>query len=80
MTNKAQTVQDALYAQGLKTYEELQADVKRLELHLDIENVHKRGAWKLASKYEWRYKLWFTITVTTWAALLAWRLWGFLVA
>lgn len=81
----AETVQDAMHREGLKTYEELQtentalkADVKRLELHLDIENVNKRGAWKLADRYQWRYKLWLTVAVTTWVAVVAWRVWEFL--
>lgn len=73
--NTAETIQDAMHRQGLKTYDELQADVKRLELHLDIENVNKRGAYKLADKYEWRYKLWLTVAVTTWVAVAAWRAW-----
>ena len=76
--NTAETIQDAMHREGLKTYEELQADVKRLELHLDIENVNKRGAWKLADKYAWGYKLWLTIAVTTWVALITWRVWEFL--
>jgi hypothetical protein len=77
MTNTAETIQTAMHREGLKTYEELQADVKRLELHLDIENVNKRGAFRLADRYEWRYKLWLTVAVSTWAALLAWRIWQY---
>jgi len=72
MTNTAETI----HREGLKTYEELQGDVKRLELHLDIENINKRGAWRLADRYQWRYKLWLTVAVTTWVALIAWRVWG----
>lgn len=78
MKHTAETIQDAMHQQGLKTYEDLQRDVKRLELHLDIENVNKRGAWKLADKYAWRYKLWLTIAVTTWVALITWRVWEYL--
>jgi len=76
MTNTAETIQAAMHREGLKTYEELQGDVKRLELHLDIENINKRGAWRLADRYQWRYKLWLTVAVTTWVALIAWRVWG----
>jgi hypothetical protein len=75
MKNTAETVQEAMHREGLKTYEELQADVKRLELHLDIENVNKKAAYRVADRYEWRYKLWLTIALTTWAALVAWRIW-----
>jgi hypothetical protein len=82
----AETIQDAMHREGLKTYEELQAeneqyqrDVKRLELHLDIENVNKRGAWRLADRYQWRYKLWLTVAITTWVAVIAWRVWGYIV-
>lgn len=71
----AETVQSAMHKQGLKTYDELQADVKRLELHLDIENVNKKAAMRVADRYEWRYKLWLTIALTTWAALIVWRAW-----
>lgn len=78
MKHTAETVQDAMHREGLKTYEELQADVKRLELHLDIENVNKKAALRVADRYEWRYKLWLTIALTTWVALVAWRLWVFL--
>ena len=79
MKHTAETVQDAMHREGLKTYEELQRDVKRLELHLDIENLNKRGAWKLADRYAWRSKFWQTVAITTWVALLAWRLWGYFV-
>lgn len=65
-----------MHKQGLKTYEELQQDVKRLELHLDIENANKRFAYKLADKMEWRSKLWLTIAVTTWVAVLAYVAWN----
>lgn len=82
----AETVQEAMHREGLKTYEELKAeneqqqrDIKRLELHLDIENINKRTAFRLMDRYEWRYKLWFTVAVTTWVAVLAWRLWGYFV-
>lgn len=84
METTAETIQDAMHQAGLKTYQELAAersqllaDVKRLELHLDIENVNKRAAYRIADRYEWRYKLWFTITVTTWVAVLLWRAWVF---
>ena len=79
MKHTAETVQDAMHREGLKTYEELQRDVKRLELHLDIENVNKRGAWRLADRYQWRYKLWLTVAITTWVAVIAWRVWGYFV-
>lgn len=75
-TITAETVQEAMHKQGLKTYEELQQDVKRLELHLDIENVNKRFAYKFADKMEWRAKLWLTIAVTTWVAVLAYVAWN----
>lgn len=66
-----------MHRQGLKTYEELQADVKRLELHLDIENINKKAAYRVADKYAWRYKLWLTVAVTTWVALVLWRVWQY---
>jgi hypothetical protein len=75
-TLNAETVQDAMHKQGLKTYQELQGDVKRLELHLDIENANKRFAYKLIDRYEWRYKLWRTVAVTTWVAVLVYVAWN----
>ena len=74
-TLTAETVQDVMHREGLKTYEELQRDVKRLELHLDIENANKRFAYKYADKQEWKAKLWRTIALSTLAAVIAWRLW-----
>lgn len=71
----AETIQDAMHREGLKTYQELQGDVKRLELHLDIENANKRFAYKYADKQEWRAKLWRTIALSTVAAVIAWRVW-----
>lgn len=78
MNQTAETIQEAMHREGLKTYDELVADVKRLELHLDIENINKRGAYRLADRYEWRYKFWLTVAVTTWVALLAWRIWQYI--
>ena len=78
----AETIQEAMHREGLKTYQELQAeleasqrDVKRLELHLDTENVLKKAAYRIADKYEWRAKLWRTIALSTVAAVIAWRIW-----
>lgn len=71
----AETIQDAMHREGLKTYQELQGDVKRLELHLDIENANKRFAYKYADKQEWQAKLWRTIALSTIAAVIAWRIW-----
>lgn len=78
----AETIQEAMHREGLKTYDELKAeneqyqrDIKRLELHLDIENVNKKLALRCADKYEWRAKLWRTITISTIAAVIAWRIW-----
>ncbi len=78
----AETIQEAMHREGLKTYQELQteltasqADVKRLELHLDIENINKKLALRCADKYEWRAKLWRTIALSTIAAVIAWRIW-----
>lgn len=78
----AETIQEAMHREGLKTYQELQAeleqaqrDVKRLELHLDCENVLKKAAYRQADKYEWRYKLWLTIALSTLAAVIVWRVW-----
>lgn len=80
--NTAETIQDAMHPQGLKTYDELrdeleasQRDVKRLELHLDIENANKKFAYKYADKQEWRAKLWRTIAISTVAAVVVWRVW-----
>ena len=74
MNATAETIQDAMHKQGLKTYEELQHDVKRLELHLDIENVNKRLAIRLADRYEYRAKVWRTIAIAVIAAVVAWRI------
>lgn len=78
----AETIQDAMHQAGLKTYQQLQAeldaaqrDIKRLELHLDIENINKKAAYRVADKYAWRYKLWLTIALSTVAAVVAWRIW-----
>jgi len=78
----AETIQEAMHREGLKTYQELQAeleasqrDVKRLELHLDTENVLKKAAYRIADKYEWWAKLWRTIALSTIAAVIAWRIW-----
>ena len=78
----AETIQEAMHREGLKTYQELQAeleasqrDVKRLELHLDTENVLKKAAYRIADKYEWRAKLWRTIALSTIAAVITWRVW-----
>lgn len=78
----AETIQEAMHREGLKTYQELQAelqarqgDVKRLELHLDIENANKRFAYKYADKQEWNAKLWRTIALSTIAAVITWRIW-----
>lgn len=78
----AETIQEAMHRQGLKTYDELrdeniqhQRDIKRLELHLDIENANKRFAYKWADKQEWQAKLWRTIALSTIAAVIAWRIW-----
>lgn len=77
MNQTAETIQDAMHRQGLKTYEELQQDVKRLELHLDIENVNKKLAQRLADKYEYRAKVWRTIAIAVIAATVAWRIFVF---
>lgn len=84
MNQTAETIQDAMHQAGLQTYQDLaaerdtlRADKKRLELHLDIENVNKKMAYRIADRYEWRYKLWLTIAVTTWVAVLLWRAWVF---
>lgn len=82
MNTTAETIQDAMHQAGLKTYQDLAAehnqqaaDIKRLQLHLDIENVNKKAAYRIADRYEWRYKLWLTIAVTTWVAVAFWRAW-----
>ena len=78
----AETIQEAMHREGLKTYQELQAeleaaqrDIKRLELHLDTENVLKKAAYRIADKYEWLAKLWRTIALSTVAAVVVWRIW-----
>lgn len=82
MTQTAETIQEAMHREGLKTYDELrdelaaaQRDITRLELHLDTENVLKKAAYRLADKYEWRAKLWRTVGLSIIGAVIAWRLW-----
>lgn len=78
----AETIQDAMHREGLKTYQELQdeltaaqRDIKRLQLHLDTENILKKAAYRIADKYAWRYKLWLTIALSVIAAVIVWRIW-----
>lgn len=84
MNQTAETIQDAMHQAGLQTYQDLAAerdqllaDKKRLELHLDIECINKKAAYRIADRYEWRYKLWLSIAATTWVAVGLWRIWVF---
>lgn len=74
-TPTAETIQSAMHQQGLKTYDEMAAELKAANLALNIEKLNKRGAQRVADRYEWRYKLWLTIALTTWVAVITWRVW-----
>lgn len=86
MTHTAETIQEAMHREGLKTYDELQAeleqahrDVKRLELQLNAETILKKAAYRIADKYAWHYKLWRTVGISVIAAVIVWRLWLLIV-
>lgn len=48
-----------------------------LRMELKIATIKQRGAQRQADSYNWRYRLWKTIAVTTWVALVAWRVWQY---